>query len=93
MREIEGGQGGHGPPNILAMPRLKSSGKVVTSLDFKMRRLDKVSRQILKAMQIPEAHFLIINAHLHRKMKGKKPRLGNFFFGPPNLKILSPSLL
>ena len=43
-------------------------------------------------MQIPEAQFLIINAHLHRKMKGKKPRLGNFFFGPPNLKILSPSL-
>ena len=37
VREIEGGQGGHGPPNILAMPRLESSGKVVTSLDFKMR--------------------------------------------------------
>ena len=41
------------------------------------------ARQILKAMQIPEAQFLIINAHPHRKMKGKKPRLGNFFFWPP----------
>ena len=51
--------------------------------------VDKVSRQILgarqilKAMQIPEAQFLIINAHFHKKMKGKKPRLGNFFFWPP----------
>ena len=30
VREIEGGPGGHGPRNILAMPRLESSGKVVT---------------------------------------------------------------
>ena len=44
VREIEEGHRGHGPPNILAMPRLESSGKVVTraytlprSLDFKMR--------------------------------------------------------
>ena len=32
-----GGARGPWPPNILAMPRLESSGKVVTSLDFKMR--------------------------------------------------------
>ena len=28
---------------------------------------DKVLIQILKAMQIPEAQFLIINAHFHKK--------------------------
>ena len=44
--------------------------------------VDKVSRQILKAMQIPEAQFLIINEHFHKKMKEKKPRLGNFFLAP-----------
>ena len=42
-------------------------------------------------MQIPEAQFLIINAHFHKKNEGEKASPRKFFFGPPNLKILSPS--
>ena len=40
-------------------------------------------------MQISEVQFLIINAHFH---KGEKASPRKFLFGPPNLKILSPSL-
>ena len=61
VRELEGGPGGHGP-QYLAIPCLESSEKATNlantlprSLDFKMRLVDKSSKQGLKAKSRGEA--------------------------------------
>ena len=97
VASLVGGPGGPWPPQYFghASPRkLRKSnykGLYLASIS-KWEVVDKVSRQIigailgarqiLKAMQIPEAQFLIINANFHKKMKEKKPRLGNFSLAP-----------
>ena len=62
VRELEGGPGGPWPPQYLALPRLESSEKATNlantlprSLDFKMRLVDKSSKQGLKAKSRGEA--------------------------------------
>ena len=61
-RAVEGGPGGPWPPQYFALSRLESSGKVhnttvPSSLDFEVKILDKISRQILEVRQSRFSRF------------------------------------
>ena len=67
VRELEGGPGGLWPLQYLTQPRLESSEKATNlantlprSLDFKMRLVDKSSRQGLKAKSRGKAKQILV---------------------------------